>query len=210
MDASRPGRWCSPQLANDRRESLWRHGTRGDRSRVTRLCLFHFLCRRQPAAIGHSACCVVSTTNPSFHHDCCSHPRMDTALKVMIPFGQACDLELAALQDARSGHRDSRKTAGALGNYFPAWTIEGRYKTATELCNLSESVRLTALVDCVNGGSFLDCECVRFEVPVRVRSPRCRFGKQRRKRCGRSKGDVLAEIRADRTRGIEGGRITLV
>jgi hypothetical protein len=153
---------------------------------------------------------LFSSGTASFHHDCRAHPRMDAALKVMSAFRQTRDLELAALKDARSCHREFRKTASALGNYFLSWSIEPGYKAATELCNLGEGVRLTALVDGVNGGSFLDCECVRFEVPVRVWCSSRRFRKQLGERCGCSQRDVPAEIRPDRAWGIEGGRITFV
>ena len=57
---------------------------------------------------------------------------MDTTLKVMFPLRQTRDLELASLKDARSGHRDFRKAASALGNYFLAWPIQARYEAATE------------------------------------------------------------------------------
>jgi hypothetical protein len=40
-----------------------------------------------------------------------AHPRMNAALKEMVAFCEAGDLELAALQDARAGHRNVLKTA---------------------------------------------------------------------------------------------------
>jgi hypothetical protein len=45
-----------------------------------------------------------------------AHPRMNAALKEMVAFCEAGDLELAALQDARAGHRNVLKTAGTFGN----------------------------------------------------------------------------------------------
>jgi len=104
---------------------------------------------------------------------------MNTTLKVMLPLRQSRDLELASLKDARSGHRDFRKAAGALGSYFLAWPVQARDEAATEFCNLGEGVRLAALIDGLNDGSFLDCESVRFEVPVRIRRSSSRFRKQR-------------------------------
>ena len=157
------------------RESLLWHGTRGDRSRATRLCLLYFPCRRHPAAIETAHGVFFSSSNASFHYDCCTHPGVNAALKIMFAFRQARDLELAALKDARSCHRDFRKAASALLNYFPAWPVQRRYEATAELRNLGEGMRFAALVDGVNGSSFLDSQCVRFEVPVRVRSSGRRF-----------------------------------
>ena len=135
---------------------------------------------------------------------------MDAALKKMFTFRQTRKLELAALKDSGFGHRDSREAAGALGNYFFSWGIEAGYKAATEPCHFREGMRLAALVDSLNRGSFPDRECVRFKVPIRIRGSSRRFRKLLGERCGCSQCDVLAETRPDRCRGVEGGRITFV
>ena len=112
----------------------------------------------------------------SFHLDLYAHPGMDAALKEMFTFRQVRDLNLAALKDSGPGHGEVCKAAGALGNHFLAGCIESRYKSTTETRHLSEGVRLTALIDYGNGGSFPDVDDVRFEVPVRVRSSGGCFG----------------------------------
>jgi hypothetical protein len=95
---------------------------------------------------------------------------MDAALKTMFTFRQIRDVDLAALKDSSLGHRDFRKAAGTFGNRVLSWRIELRYEAATEVRHLGEGVRLAALVDYAKNGSFLDVDCVRFEVPARVRS----------------------------------------
>jgi hypothetical protein len=65
---------------------------------------------------------------------------------------QAGDLEVAALKDAGPGHSEVFKTAGTFRNRFLS-RVEPRYEAATEVLDLSEGVRLTALVDYDNGGS---------------------------------------------------------
>jgi hypothetical protein len=95
---------------------------------------------------------------------------MDAALKKIFTLRQARDLDMAALKDSGLGYRDLRKAAGTFGNRILSWRIKTRYKAATELRHLGEGVRLAALVDYAKSGSFLDVDCVRFEVPSRVRS----------------------------------------
>ena len=97
---------------------------------------------------------------------------MDAALKKMFARCEACDLELAALQHSAPGYRDLAKAAGTFGNRLLSWPIELLYEAATELCYLGEGVRLAALVDYTKSGSLLEVDCVRFEVPVRVRMSR--------------------------------------
>ena len=95
---------------------------------------------------------------------------MDAALKKMFTLRQTRDLDMAALENSGLGHRDLRKATGAFGNRALSWRIKPRYKTAAEARHLGKSVRLTALVDYDKGGSFPYVDCVRFEVPARVRS----------------------------------------
>src|SRR5436190_10231487 len=105
----------------------------------------------------------------SFHLDVHAHPGMDAALKTMCTFRQTCDLDMAALKDSSLGHPEGRKAASTLGNRGLS-PVEPLYKTSAEFRHLGEGVRLAALVDYGDGGSFLDGECVRFEIPLRVRS----------------------------------------
>jgi hypothetical protein len=95
---------------------------------------------------------------------------MDAALEKMFALGQTRDLGMAALKDSGLGHRDLRKAPGTFGNRALSWRIKPRYKTATEARHLGKGVRLTALVDDDKNGSFRDVDCVRFEVPSRIRS----------------------------------------
>src|SRR3984893_4664131 len=108
--------WTRYLAASQRRplrESLLWHGTRGDRLRATRLCLLYFPCRRHPDAIETAHGGFFSSSNASFHYDCCTLPGENAALKIMLAFRQTRVLELAALKDARSCHRDLRKAASA-------------------------------------------------------------------------------------------------
>src|SRR5580700_9018028 len=100
---------------------------------------------------------------------------MDAALKKMFPRRQTCDLELAALEKSGPGDGDLAKAADTFGNRVLAWPIELRNEAATELCYLGEGVRLAALVDYAKSGSLLEVDCVRFEVPLRVRMSRLRL-----------------------------------
>ncbi len=72
------------------------------------------------------------------------------------------------LEAFESSHLDVRKAARTFGNRVLSRRIQLRYEAATELSHLGESVRLAALVNYAHRGSFLDVECVRFEVPARV------------------------------------------
>ena len=90
---------------------------------------------------------------------------MNAALKMMFTLGKTRHLELAALKDARSGYFHSGETHSAFGNGRFVWPIQLRYKAAAELGHLREGMRLAALVNRDNRGSFLHCECVRFEIP---------------------------------------------
>ena len=99
---------------------------------------------------------------------------MDAALKVMCALRKTVNSELAALKDARSGYRNARKTRSTLGSrgFSP---IERRYEPASKMPNLRESVGLAALVYRDNRGSFVHCERVGFEVPLRVGVSRIGF-----------------------------------
>ena len=108
---------------------------------------------------------------------------MDTALKAMFPLRQTRDVDVAALKDASLGHRNVRKAARTFGYSVFSRCVEPGYEAAPKLRDLGEGVRLATLIDYANGGSFLDVECVRFEVPVRVRSSSGCFCKQIRQRC---------------------------
>src|SRR5215472_7137361 len=152
----------------------------------------------------------VALSHELFHLYFRPHPRMDAALKKMFTFRKACHLKLAALQDSCLGYRHFRKAASTLGNYFFSWRIERRYEAATELRNFCEGMRLAALIDCINRGSFLHCERVRLEVPVWVGCSGSCLCKQVGKRRGCSKCDVSTEVRTNRVRGIEGGWIAFV
>src|ERR1700720_2994491 len=105
-----------------------------------------------------------------FHLDLYAHPRMDAALKTMFTFRQMRDLEMTALKDSSPGHLDLRKPTGTFGNRLLSGRVEPRYKTATEVRHLGESVGFTTLVDYADFCSFIDPEYVRFEVPTPVRS----------------------------------------
>src|SRR5438445_1365700 len=109
----------------------------------------------------------------SFDVDCHAHPRMNTALKMMLALRQTRDLQLAALKDTSPGHRDVLKAAGTFGNRRLS-SIERRYETAPEFRHLSEGVRLTTLVHYDKGSAFPDRDTVGLEVPARVwSSSRC-------------------------------------
>ena len=101
---------------------------------------------------------------------------MDTALKKMFARRQTCDLELAALKKSCPGYRDLAKSAGTFGNNVLSWPVELRYEASTELLDLGKGVRFSALVDDAERRSLLDLDRIRFEVPVRVRMSRLRFG----------------------------------
>ena len=92
---------------------------------------------------------------------------MDAALKKMFTFRQTRYLQLAALQDSRFGDGEIFKSTGTFWCHGLS-SIEVFYKTAAKLRNLGEGVRLAALIDYDNRGSFLDADDVGFEVPVRV------------------------------------------
>ena len=102
---------------------------------------------------------------------------MDAALKKVLTRRQTCDLELAALKHSTPGHRDLAEAAGAFGNRVFSRPIELRYEAAPEVLHLGEGVRLAALVDHAERGSFVDVDPVRFEVPVRVRMSGLCLGK---------------------------------
>ena len=108
---------------------------------------------------------------------------MDAALKVMYALRKTSDLELAALKDACFGYGNARKTRSTLGSrvFSP---IERRYEPTSEIRKFSESVGLAALVHRDNRGSFVHCERVGFEVPLRVGVSISGFCEQLRKRRG--------------------------
>src|SRR5579864_7350276 len=132
---------------------------------------------------------------------------MDTAFEMVCAFRQTRDLDCAALEEPRPGHRDPRKAAGTFGNRFLA-IVELRNETTAEVRDFGERVRLAALVDDADNGSFLDFQRVWLEIPVGVRSSSRCLGKQVGE-CGRcSKGDVLAEVRPQRR--IKSDRVAFV
>jgi hypothetical protein len=57
---------------------------------------------------------------------------MDATLKVMFALRKTGDLELAALKDARSGHRNARKTRSTLRSRGFS-IIERRYEPAFKM-----------------------------------------------------------------------------
>src|SRR5882762_7154415 len=105
----------------------------------------------------------------SFDVDCHTHPRKNTALKMMLALRQTRDLQLTALQDTSPGHRDVLKAAGTFGNRRLR-SIERRYETAPEFRHLGKGVRLTTLVHYDKGGALPDRDTVGLEVPAWVRS----------------------------------------
>src|SRR5579863_3528146 len=89
-----------------------------------------------------------------FHYNCHAHPRVDAALKVMDALRKTGDLELAALQDARSAYGNTRKTRRTLGSHIFS-PIERRYEPASKMRNFRESVGFAALVYRDDRGSFV-------------------------------------------------------
>ncbi len=104
-----------------------------------------------------------------FHLYCHPHPGMDAALEIVFPFRQVRDLDGAALEDARLGHRDVAKAAFTFRNGCFSGSIEVRYEAAAKLGHLSESMRLATLIDDTDGCPLPDPERIGLEVPVRVR-----------------------------------------
>src|SRR4029077_15233910 len=144
-----------------------------------------------------------------FHFDLCAHPWVNAALKKVFPFGKTGDLRRAALEDTGSCYSDVREPAGTLRNHVLS-SVKRADEAASEFRHFGEGVRLAALVHHAKRGSFWDTHCVRFKVPVRVRSPvRC-LRKQIGELGGCSKSNVLAETWTDCGWKIERGRITFV
>ena len=83
------------------------------------------------------------------------------------PFENTGNLGMAALKDAGPGYRDVPKAAGTF-RYHGFSGIKIPDEAATEVRHLGESVRFAALVDYVKSCSFLDLQCVGFEVPPPV------------------------------------------
>ena len=120
-----------------------------------------------PASISRRTArtCLLSYAEGLFHLDCCAHPRVNTALKEVFPFGKTNDLRRAALKDTGSCHSDVREAAGTFRNYvFPS--VKPGDEATPEFRYFGEGVRLTALTHHAKSGSFGDTHCVRFEVPV--------------------------------------------
>src|SRR5580704_15197797 len=101
---------------------------------------------------------------------------MDAALKKMFTRRQTRDLELASLQHTSPGYCDLAKATGTFGNGVLSGPIELRNEAATEVLDLGEGVRLSALVHYAERRSLIDVNGVRFEVPVRVGMSRLRLG----------------------------------
>src|ERR1700722_2021513 len=143
----------------------------------------------------------------SFHFDVHAHPRMDTAFEMMRAFRQTSDLDLAALEESSPGHCDPGKASGTFGDRFLS-RVELWYEASAEISYLSKGVRLAALVDYADNGSFLDFQRVWLEIPVGVRSSSRCLSKQVRECGGCSKGDVLAEVRPQHR--VKSGRIAFI
>jgi len=133
---------------------------------------------------------------------------MDAALKKMFPRRQTCNLELAALKEPSPGYGNLAKAAGTFGYRVLSRPIELRYEAAPEVLHLGECMRLAALVDYAESCSFVDVDCVRFEVPVRVRMSRLCLRKQVGQRREISQRDILTEAWPKRC--VEGFRIAFV
>src|SRR6202041_2712768 len=90
----------------------------------------------------------------------------------MLPLRQANDIETAALNDSRPGHRDILEAAAALRNYARrAAGIERRQESVAECLHLGKGVRLAALVNHGNDGPLFYRHLVGFEVPARIGRP---------------------------------------
>src|ERR1700722_16216961 len=90
----------------------------------------------------------------------------------MLSFRQANDIETAALNDSRPGHRDILKAATTFRNYARRVArVERRQESVAECFHLREGVRLTALVHHGNDGPLLDRQLVGFVIPARVWGP---------------------------------------
>ena len=111
----------------------------------------------------------VSCVRPLLHVDGRAHPRMNTALKLMLALRQAIDLQLAALQNSRSGHGDIRKAIGAFGHHFFS-PIQLCNKSAAEFRHFRERVRFTALIHDGQRCTLFDFDGVRLKVPIRIGS----------------------------------------
>src|SRR5271169_5004457 len=64
---------------------------------------------------------------------------MDAAFEEVLSLGQTSDVQMAALNNSRPGHRDVGKAAGALRNGWLA-IVEPRYESPTELRHLRKGV----------------------------------------------------------------------
>src|SRR5580700_2494897 len=90
----------------------------------------------------------------------------------MLSLRQAGDIEMAALNDSRPGHRDVLETAAALWNHAGrAAGIEGRQKAVAECFYFGEGMRLAALIDDRYDGALFDRQLVGLEIPARIRRP---------------------------------------
>src|ERR1700733_14430735 len=89
----------------------------------------------------------------------------------MLPLRQANDIETAALNDSRPGHRDILKAATAFRNHAGRTAgVERRQESVAERFHLGEGMRLAALIDDRYGGPLLDRQSVGFVVPARIGS----------------------------------------
>src|SRR5439155_23776280 len=135
------------------------------------------------------------------HLDLHSHPRMDTALKIVLTFRQARDLNMTALNDPGLGNINVFKTTSAFGSGFLT-CVEGVDKAPAELLHFSKGVRLAALVNDRNNGPFFDFENIGLKVPASIGGARrrlCKHVLQRSCESKRTKGNVFAEIRPERS-----------
>src|SRR4029450_4123675 len=140
---------------------------------------------------------------------------MDAALEEMLALRKVHDVEVAPLKDPRPGHGDVGKAAGTLWNRRLAM-VEGWHESAPEVRHLRKCVRLTALVDHGDGGSLLDRQLVRFEVPARIRgSAVCRIDQLVQRRLETQTETIQCDVVAEPPtflphRRVERNRVTLV
>jgi len=98
------------------------------------------------------------------------------------------------LQDACPSDGNVPEAAGTLGDSLLSRGVQLINKSAAEASDLSERVRLAALINYGNICPFLHLESVGFEVPLGIRMSSGRYVEQIQNRSGKSKGDILAEV----------------
>jgi hypothetical protein len=136
-----------------------------------------------------------------------SHPRVNAALEIVGPLRQARDQRRAALKDSCFGNGHVGKAIDTFRNRRLV-RVQRSDESAAELLYLGKGVRFPALINHRKRGPLFYRECVRLEIPLRIRSSCGGFGKQILERSGKSEGDVLAEVLAER--GIKGCWVALI